>query len=487
MKTTNKRSLQYLVLVALAFLFYASQLQAQEKGKNPVIIIPGVTGSQLVNPRTGKTVWFSVRRDKDDDVRLPMTSAIFARDRDTLQSPDIIRSVELRLLPDIEVYQTVIDALEAKGYKEADWKHPQATDVFYVFPYDWRRDNVETAHLLMTKMAAVRRSLRKPDLKFDVLAHSMGGLIARYTAMYGMSDLPPEGKAPVPNWSGAAYFNKLMMFGTPNQGSLSAFQSLVEGYPIIANRKLPFIDDFRPEDVLSTPSAYQLLPHRSSVRFLDENLQPINVDIYDPETWMKYGWGALSDPKFLAKLKDAGRLAATNPDIKPAQLQKGANQDDRIIAQTTYEQVRAFFAAALGRAKRFNAALDAAETKTPLQLYAYGGNCAPTLDAVVLLRDDKKNKWATLFDARDIKTSTGADHKKEELKAAMYALGDGRVTQRSLLAVNEAPKATDASLVGLFPLKSSFFGCGTHTKLFLDKPIQDSFLSALVVEKGKQP
>ena len=30
----------------------------------------------------------------------------------------------------------------------------------------------------------------------------------------------------------------------------------------------------------------------------------MTVDIYDPETWMKYGWGELSDPKFLSKLKD---------------------------------------------------------------------------------------------------------------------------------------------------------------------------------------
>jgi hypothetical protein len=39
----------------------------------------------------------------------------------------------------------------------------------------------------------------------------------------------------------------------------------------------------------------------------------------------------------------------------------------------------------------------------------------------------------------------------------------------------------------MIPLTSSFLGCGKHTRLFLEKPIQDSFLSALVVEEQRQP
>ena len=107
---------------------------------------------------------------------------------------------------------------------------------------------------------------------------------------------------PVPTWAGAPYINKLMMFGTPNEGAFSSFDSLINGYPIVADRKLPFVDDLRPEDVMTCPSAFQLIPHQSSARFLDENLQPIKVDIYDPATWVKYGWGAISDPRFLGKL-----------------------------------------------------------------------------------------------------------------------------------------------------------------------------------------
>ena len=475
-----------LILTFLGLSLFVFQTSAQTSGKRPVIIIPGISGSELVNPNTGKTVWFSIRRDKNDDLRLPMTSAILGGNRDSLVTKDIIRKVELPVLPDVEVYQTLIDALKARGYAEADWNKPLATDVFYVFPYDWRRDNVESARLLIQKMTAAKRILKQPKLKFDILAHSMGGLIARYAAMYGTADLPRVGSVPVPTWAGAIHIDKLLMFGTPNEGAFTSFDALLNGYPIIADRNLPFIDDFRSEDVITNPSVFQLIPHQNSARFLDENLQPLKVDIYNVETWLKYGWGALSDPKFLSKLKDANRLAVANKEIKPAKRPKNANRDDRILSQTTYAQVRAYFASALDRAKRFHLAMDAVTKTSPIQLYAYGGNCAQTLDAVVLLRDDKKDRWITLVDARDIKTADGKELKKAEVKAAMFAIGDGQVTKRSLLAETDLPNNGGPVLITI-PFASSFFACGTHYKLFLEKPIQDSFLSALVVETQKQP
>lgn len=487
-----------IILVGFAlilFIFCSLNINAQTttpeppRGKNPVIIIPGIQGSQLVNPQNGKVVWFNVRREKDDDLRLPMTSPILSKNRDVLVAKDIIREVKLpSILPDIEVYQGLIDSLKARGYAEADWNKPQAADVFYVFPYDWRRDNVESARLLINKIDAAKRVLKRPDLKFDIIAHSMGGLIARYAAMYGTADLPAEGKKPVPTWAGARSINKILMFGTPNEGSFNAFDALINGSTVVGSRNLPFIDDFRPEDVMTSPSLFQLMPHQTSARFLDENLQPLKVDLYSAATWRTYGWGAINDPKFLGKLKDAPRLALRNNDIKPTQLGKEANFDDRLLAQTTYAQVSAYFASVLSRAKRFNLALDAPTSKTPVQLYAYGGNCQPTLNAVILMHNDKKDRWITITDARDIKTSGGRDIKKEEVKNALFTLGDGRVTKSSLLAENEASKGgTEKMVKTAFSVNSSFFACGLHTQLFLEKTIQDSFLSALIVEKTKQP
>ncbi|MBV9241486.1 MAG: hypothetical protein JO314_05710 [Acidobacteria bacterium] len=456
-----------------------------QTGKDPVIVIPGLEGTEILQ-RDGSHSWFSIRRAKTDDLRLPITSPIFTRDRDSLKVGDIIRKVDVKILPDIEIYQAVIDALESKGYTEATWTNPKATDAFYVFPYDWRRDNVENAQLLIQRMQSVRTRLRKPNLKFNIIAHSMGGLIARYAAMYGSAEPPISN--PIPTWAGAAYINKLMLFGTPNEGSFAAFNGLLNGEPLVLGHKLPFVDDFRAEDVFTLPSVYELLPHQANARFLDDDLKPIQVDLYNPDTWFKYGWGALSDEKFLSKLKDAATLAKTNPDIKPKPFVKG-NLDDKLISQTTFAQAKAFFVAALLRAKRFAAALDAPSKKQPVQMYLYGGNCADTIDGAIILKGEKDGDWDTVVSAKDVKSAAGRQFKKDEIRAAIYSLGDGRVTWSSLVNADK-PLTADSKIEffgASYPLASSLFTCSSHTKLLLEKPIQDSYLSALVVTKQAQP
>jgi hypothetical protein len=472
-------------ILIIIFVAGLSLDAAAQSGKDPVIIIPGLEGSEILQ-RDGSHAWFSIHRGKGDDLRLPITSTSLARNRDSLRAGDIIRKVDVKLLPDIEVYQGVIDALVSKGYTEASWTNPKAYDCFYVFPYDWRRDNVENARLLMQRMLAVKSRLRRPQLKFDIIAHSMGGLVARYAAMYGAADL--SAGEPVPTWAGAAHINKLMMFGTPNQGSFAAFNAMLNGEPVLAGRHLPFIDDFRPEDVFTLPAVYQLLPHQATARFLNDELKPLELDLYDPNTWFNYKWGPLSDPKFLSKLKDAPALARTNKDIKPKPFSDGS-VDDRLISQTTFSQARAFFTAALLRAKRFAAALDAPSKKQPIPIYIYGGNCAQTVDGAIVLKGGKEGEWDTIVDAKDIKTAAGKALKKEEIREAIFSLGDGRVTQQSLVDANK-PLEANAKIEFFgqsYPVASSFFTCSSHTKLFLEKPIQDSFLSALVVAKQAQP
>src|ERR687894_352568 len=53
------------------------------KGKRPVIVIPGVLGSQLVNRRTGEVVWPSAFRSDVDGLSLPTTPDLDAN-RDEL-------------------------------------------------------------------------------------------------------------------------------------------------------------------------------------------------------------------------------------------------------------------------------------------------------------------------------------------------------------------------------------------------------------------
>jgi pimeloyl-ACP methyl ester carboxylesterase len=445
-------------------------------GKRPIIIIPGLLGSELVNYETGEVVWPSAFRSSDDGLSLPVSPDL-AGNRDNLVARKIVNTIKLaRLVPEIFIYRDLLDTLNKYGgYTEGDWNNPKADgdhDTFYVFPYDWRRDNVETARDFLQRVETLKRKLNRPDLRFNIVADSMGGLVARYAAMYGEAELPPEGTTPAPTWAGAVHINKIIMFGTPNEGSANAFATTLEGYSITEGlrRRIPLFNKLSREDVFTCPSIFQVMPHNNSVRFLDENLQPLAVDLYDPSTWKRYGWSAVADPDYRERFV-AGRIRGDNAPISRGSL----------------ENLDAYFAAALLRAKHFHEALDVTtEGDAPVPLFAFGGDCEETLLAPIILRDEKTNSWVTLTSPRAYRTSTGRRISREEATRAMYAPGDGRVTRRSLLAEDLASKRRRSTIfdTGL-PIVYATFACDLHGDLQHNKTLQDNALTALVSEAIK--
>jgi len=483
LKVVSEKFLFSCFLLVLMLICFDSRSAFAQTGKRPIIVIPGITGSQMVSPETGKTVWFSFgfSRDEPDDLRLPMSPNL-KQNTDTLVAKDIIREVKLpgvlKIFPEIGIYGEGLDAIKAKGYAEGDWDNPQAADVFYVFPYDWRRDNVESAQALITKIEALKAKLKRPDLKFNIVAHSMGGLVARYAAMYGKADLPASGASAKLTWAGTRHINKILLFGSPNEGSFSAFDVLINGYSV-AGRNLPFVTDLGPDDVFSAPSLYQLLPYRSEATFLNENLKPLAVDLYNPANWRKYNWGAISNPKFLGKLKDAAKI----PGVKPLEW-KIKNKDDKILSETTYAQAQQFLAAVLKRAQYFQKALNVSIKRSPIDIFAFGSECTPTLSAVILLRGGKKNQWRTITSPEKLRTSTGRQISKEEVAKAIYADGDGSVTRRSFLPelMTTARKGGKSVGQAIFPVKSTFFFCSEHQKLLNNETIRNNYLTVLAEE-----
>lgn len=426
-----------------------------------MIVIPGILGTELINSKTGETVWPSAFRNSHDG--LPISPDL-AANRDDLVPGKIIETVRLaRVLPEVYVYRDLLEALRRyAGYREGDWNNPSIDgyqDTFYVFAYDWRHDNVTNARTLVRRVQQLKSKLQRPDLKFNVVAHSMGGLIARYAAMYGDVDLP-EGDGPIqPTWVGAAHISKIVMIGVPNEGSADAFATLVEGYSITEGlrRRVPLLNKLTAEDVVKTPSVFQLMPHRQVVRFLDENLQPLEIDLYDPEVWKRYGWSALYSPEFRR------RYAET----------LGTNGRG--------EELDAYLAAILKRARRFQQALDSVEnTNSPVILLAIGGDCEETLNALVILRDQKRNRWLTLVRPREYRTASGLKISKKRVTQAMYAPGDGRVTRASLLGENLF-KSRD-SQTGFSLSRYAVFGCDLHGQLQRNKTLQDNALTAIVGE-----
>lgn len=441
-------------------------------GKRPLIVIPGVLGSQLVNYETGEVVWPSAFRSSDDGLSLPVSPDLEGN-RDNLVPRNIVDTARLaKLAPEVYVYHDLLVALKKYGgFREGDWSNPGPDgdhDTFYVFPYDWRRDNVETARELVGRLETLKRKLNRPDLRFNILAHSMGGLVARYAAMYGEADLQPAGARPVPNWAGAAHINRIVMMGTPNEGSADAFATLLEGYSVTEGlrRRFPLLNKLSREDIFTAPAVFQLLPHKGLTTFLDENLKPMELDLYDPAVWRRYGWSPVADPEYRRRYVQ-GKTRGDNAPFKAGSL----------------EELDAYFAIVLDRARRFHEALDAVEGESPVQLYAFGGDCEDTLLAPVLIFDPKKGRWVTIIRPRSFRNSSGRRITEKEATAAMSTPGDGRVPRRSLLG-EDLPGGPHKNSVFATPLPIVYavFACDLHGELQNNKTLQDNALTTLVRE-----
>ncbi len=479
-------STQYSALITFALLFAGcgarrtpdlervfAEMRARE-GKRPIIVVPGAIGSEIINSRRGEVVWPKLFRSSDDELDLPVSPDLTAN-RDNLVAGKIIRDARfLPLLPKVNFFKKLLDVLRKDaGYREGDWDAPAPDgdrDTFYVFPYDWRRDNVETAQLFIRRVEELKRKLNRPDLRFNLITQSMGGLVARYAAMYGDADLPDGDVPPQPTWAGASSINKIFMFGTPNEGSVEAFVTILEGYSITEGLRprVRLFNKLTPEDAVSIPAVFQLLPHGEAARFLDENLQQIKVDLYDPETWRRYKWSAINNPGFRERFA-RGRVQSE----ADAKMQSGSPAD-----------LDAYLAAVLRRAKRFHEALNAVarvEQKT-VPLFALGGDCEETLAAPVLLREVKTGNWETLFRPRGLRNSAGKRTSRKEVTRAMFAPGDGRVTRRSLLGKESETEKGKSLFNKMLPLAYGVFACDLHSDLQNNKTLQENALTLLISE-----
>jgi pimeloyl-ACP methyl ester carboxylesterase len=437
----NQSLCGYKKIINFAFLiglFFGGAVVQAQTDKTPIIIIPGLVGSELVNQKTGEKVWFNLGRSKRDDLRQPLSPDLAAM-RDDLVPRGALRSVKIGLAPREALYGSLINVIKQSGYQETSWETPKAANAVYIFAYDWRRDNVENARLLIGKIERLKRDLGQPDLKFNVVAHSMGGLLARYAAMYGDADLPQENEKIEPDWSGAKHFDKIILLGTPNGGSLVALESLAKRFALFSfNYDLPFVQNFTKFDVFTIPSVFQLLP--TNLRAYDENLQPIKIDVFDEQTWRKYNWGALEDRKFSKEFDAADRQNAP-----------------------------AYFRSALDRAKRFHQALNAeSKEKNSVAFSLVGGDCQNTADAVVVFKDKQSNVWRTIFKPIAFTNSSGRKITRVEMRKLIIAPSDGIVSKNSLLAA-------DALQIG----GQAQFHCEGHNKLVANSAIQAAIFRLL--------
>lgn len=404
--------------------------------RNPVIVIPGLMGSRLHDAASGTSSWgrFSnVFRRGKDGLALPIDRLPLRDNRDGLEANGVIESAA-----GVKFYGAVLDVLRrAGGYRIGDIDDPRPGDNCFVFDYDWRRDGVEGVLGLGRAIERIRTGLHAPDLRFDIVAHSMGGMIAEYYLRYGPRDLPAGGTPPPVTWAGARDLGRLVLIGTPRRGSMSAFRILHAGL----SRSLS------PAVLFTMPSLYQLLPQDGG-RFLDPLGQPLPIDLHDPHAWMRNGWSAF------------------NPRLKPG-------WEPAVMLR--------YLDAALHRARAFRAALDRNAGPAPVPVHLFGSDCVPTLNRVFLVETPRGPE--VRFDGGSI-PSMGP----QSAEALLMAPGDGSVTAESLLgfAADDTPHAPGTAHHHEGAV-SAFFICETHGLLVANPAFQDNLFYVLLSGPRRAP
>ncbi len=284
--------------------------------RNPVIVVHGFLGSKLKNTVTGSKVWGSVspmdslfgpnnQHLRDLAINMAKGSKLAELDTD-VESYAFLEMVNVQLpgIPiRVNVYEDLLNILRESGYVQYGKPLPTGKHFYSLFPfyYDWRRDLPYNAARLHDYILEKRRylqskyqelyGLKNYDVQFDIVAHSMGGLLSRYYLRYGNTDLPTNGSLPELTWSGSKYIDKLLIIGTPNAGYLDTCLELINGL-----RVAPGAPNYPPAVLGTFATYYQMMPVYGFRSVLyEDDLHGAEVDIFDPETWIMLKWG-LADP-----------------------------------------------------------------------------------------------------------------------------------------------------------------------------------------------
>ncbi len=295
---------------------YNALVQNESPYRNPVILIPGLLGSHLIERDSKEVAWgaFGINRTNPDTekgarrIALPMQMGKTLGDlRDNIIPAGALDKVVVNFLGyplEQNTYSYILRILGVGGYRDQDFGESGRIEygdrhyTCFQFDYDWRRDIVESAwdlnDFIKEKKKYVQDEIEKRygikdfNVKFDIVAHSMGGLVARYYLRYGAAELPDDGSLPEITWAGTRHVENLVMIGTPNSGSLDALVKLVDGY-----RPALFLPNYSPALLGTMPAIYELLP-RSRHKPVKDNKGHF-VDILSPELWQKNKWG-LANP-----------------------------------------------------------------------------------------------------------------------------------------------------------------------------------------------
>lgn len=413
----------------------------------PLVVIPGAFGSRLRNRRTGREIWprssMSLLASDYRGLEVDIDPGTLDQRQDGIEAYEVFDAGLGR-----DFYGQVLRTLEkAGGYGRCGACAGPRDDSrsFYVYPYDFRLDNIRAAQGLQELIERIRADYGDPHLQVDVLAHSNGGLLARYYSRYGTADLAASGDF-APTGAGRAAFRRLLLVGTPNFGTIQPVLSHVRGEEV-GLRRIP------QEVIASFSGAPQLMPHPSLSWIVDAAGRPLDLDLFDLDTWRQLRW-SLFDPRVIART---------------VQRHGGGAEGRRAL-----EVLREFLALHLARGRRFLEALSVPAPGMEPPLYVFGGDCELTLSRIVV--EGLEDRLVGHERAEDIVGRVpGVDY-----EAVMFEPGDAVVTRTSLLGRRSLNIAAPRSEMESLEIAHSVFLCEKHQQLTGNPSFQDNLLNTLL-------
>lgn len=423
---------------------YDNSAQYHQPDRNPVIVIPGILGSRLVDDDTGITVWGAFRADYAEPstkegarlIALPLVDGpVKAPQKQTNIRPDgVLENLEVKLagIPiSIQAYAGILNTLGAGGYRDESLglnSINYGTDHFtcFQFDYDWRQDIptnaarlkafIDDKRLYVQERYARDYGIKDADVQFDIVAHSMGAVLSRYFARFGGTNLQSHGEMPV-TWAGTGDIDRLIMVAPPNAGSLEAMDQLINGF----NTGRPVLPFYHQALIGTFPSVYQLLPrgrHGAAI-WQDDQSKQID-DLLDPKLWKDMKWGLSGENEDTDDV-----LKRIMPDIE-------TNQERRTIARKFQRQ-------ALERAKIFQKAMDTpARPPNGFEMFLVAGDNQRTPSVASI---DKATGDFSIF---------------------KYRLGDKTVLRSSALMDERLAQTWEPTLVSPISWSSTMFIPGKH-------------------------
>lgn len=248
------------------FKGFLTSLENTIPNKTPVLFIPGIGGSEL--KVTEDTNWskdnghggtYTRNYSKDEKIWVNEDEARAIGNDDyfdilRLKSDGQTNEASIEITGELfdGAYKPTLEFFINNGYT--------LNQDLFIFPYDWRKDISLTKSLLDQKIEAIKQ--QTGSQKVDLVAHSMGGLVARYY----ISDPTKSTK-----------INKLITLGTPHLGSVEAIKNIHYGGCLTREflKRFPFcigISESEIKDISDNfTSMYELIPTKKYYGFYTGN------------------------------------------------------------------------------------------------------------------------------------------------------------------------------------------------------------------------